>query len=306
MFEKMLFFIVVLVISVAFLFSAISTTVLAYGNTNDTVIIDVNVSSISQITLLPSTLTWVTVGAGTAGGHKNITVKNTGSLNLTQIYAYVDTLVKESTRPYGTGDPGKYSAGGVLTIRNETDNTYFYLGRIEWNWTQDIPNHNWGNVTSPIAWGYFRNLTDDYVWVLGNGTAGYCNNTTTQFAIEDNADVGTVATRTPDKATIALNGNDTNWTYFSVNRATSSLYQYCVAAYYDCSKIYIYKFDKRDGNLNESFAGCTGNADYLYSGSGAEGPLMPGSTIILKVDPWVPYGTPAGNLNTTTLTVVAT
>jgi hypothetical protein len=304
MFEKMLFFIVVLVISVVFLFSTISTTVLAYGNANDTVIIDVNVSSISQITLLPATLSWTGVGAGTAGGHKNITVKNTGSLNLTQIYAYVDTLVNESTRPYGSGDPGRYSAGGVLTIRNETDTTYFYLGRIQWNWTQDIPNHNWGNVTSPIAWGYFTNLTDDYVWVLGNGTAGYCNNTTTQFAIEDNADVGTVATRTPDKASITLNGNDTNWTYFSVNRATSSLYQYCVAAYYDCSKIYIYKFDKRNSNPN--FAGCSGNADYLYSGSGAEGPLMPGSTIILKVDPWVPYGTPAGNLNTTTLTVVAT
>ena len=304
MFEKMLFFIVVLVISVAFLFSAISTTVLAYGNTNATVIIDVNVSSISQITLLPSTLSWTGVGAGTAGGHKNITVKNTGSLNLTQIYAYVDTLVNESTRPYGTGDPGRYSAGGVLTIRNETDTTYFYLGRIEWNWTQDIPNHNWGNVTSPKAWGYFRNLTDDYVWVLGNGTAGYCNNTTTQFAIEDNADVGTVATRTPWSSSITLDGNDTNWTYFSVSRATSSLYQYCVAAYYDCSKIYIYKFDKRNSNPN--FAGCTGNANYLYDGSGAEGPLMPGSTIILKVNPWVPYGTPAGNLNTTTLTVIAT
>ena len=304
MHEKLLLFIVVLAISIAFLFSMISTKVLAYGSANDTVDIILNVSETSQITLLPLALSWTGVGAGLTGGHKNITVKNTGSLNLTQIYSYVDTLTDETTNPYGTGNPSKYAVGGVLTIRNETDPTYFYLGRIEWNWTQDIPNHDWSTVTNATAWGYFTNLTDDYVWVLGNGTDGYCNNTATQFAIEDDMDVGTMATRTPDKTTITLNGNDTNWTYFSVNRATSSLYRYCVASYYDCKKIYVYKFDKRNSNPN--FAVCTGNARYLYDGSGTEGPLMPGSTIILKVDPWIPYGTPAGDLITATLTLIAT
>jgi hypothetical protein len=303
--EKLLLFIIVLVISVAFLFSVISTTVIAYGNANDTVTIDVNVSSVSQITLFPDTLTWTNVDAGTNATPKNITLKNTGSLSLTDIYAYVGTLEDESLRPYGSGNPGKYSAGGVLVIRNETNTSvwpYYNLGRIEWNWTVDIPNHNWGNVTSPVAWGYFTNLTNDYVWVLGNGTNGFCNNTATQFAIEDHADVGTLGTRSPDKTTISPDDSDGNWTYFSINRTSSVLNHTCVAAYYDCSKIYIYKFDER--NSNPDFAKCA-NAAYLYNGGGTEGTLMPGDTIIFKVSPWVPHGTPSGDLNTTTLTVIA-
>jgi hypothetical protein len=297
--EKILFFVILLVVLIAIMFSATSQKVLAA--TNDTVTIDVNVSSISQITLLPDSLSWVLIGAGTEGGHKNITLKNTGSLNVSQIYAYVDTLTDESARPYGSSDPSLYAAGGVLTMRNETDTNYYFLGRIEWNWTQDIPNHVWSSVTSPIAWGYFRNTTNDYVWLVGNGTDGYCNNTATQFALEDDIDVGISVTRTPTTGSITNNANDTNWTYFSVLR-TPFNDRACVAVYYDCTKIYIYSWDKR---TSPNFDGCTA-ADYLYSGSGTENPLSPGSTIILKVNPWIPYGTPAGDLNTATLTVIAT
>lgn len=298
MFEKILFIIIVLVISIALLFPVASKIALAAPN--DTVTINVNISSISQIAIYPETLTWTLVGAGTEGGHKNITVKNTGSMNVTKIQGYVDTLTGEPARPYASSNATKYSAGGVLTIMNETEAKYFFIGRIEWNWTQDIPNHVW-TVTSPISWGYFRNTTNDYVWVLGNGTGGYCNNTATQFALEDDIDVGTAATRAPTTTSISLDGNDTNWTYFSVIRTPFNS-RSCVATYYDCSKIYIYAFDKRTSPDN--FNKC-GNSTYLYSGSGSENPLAPGATIILKVNPWIPYGTPAGDLNTATLTIEA-
>jgi len=305
--EKFLLFIVLLAIAVALMFPVASKKALAAPN--DTVTIDVNVSSVSQITVLPDSLSWTLVDAGTEGIHKNITIKNTGSLNITQIQGYVNTLDVETAIPYGGSDAAAYSSGGVLTIMNrtdanDTDAQYFFLGRIEWNWTQDIPNHNWTAVASPVAWGYFRNTTKDYVWLVGNGTNGYCNNSNTRFAIEDDYDLGTLATRTPTTTNIGTAGvpdaSDANWTYFSVTRAPF-YNRSCVAVYKDCSKIYIYAFDKR---TYPDFAAC-GNSVYLYDGSGDENPLAPGSTIILKVSPWIAYGTPAGDMSTTTLTIEA-
>lgn len=299
MFEKILVF-VFLAITVALLFSTVSTTVLAWENYT---YIDVNVSELSQITLSPVYLNWTSVITGTAGGPKNITVSNIGSVNVSQVYAYVDTLTDETTRPYGSSDSTKYAAGGVLTIRNETETKYYYLGRLEWNWTEDIASHNWGAVASPVAWGFFKNLTNSYVWVVGNGTptAGdptgiYCNNTLSEFAIEDDIDTGGIDTRYPDDTTITRNAGDANYSFFSVSRSTAPLYQFCVAVATNCQKIYIYNFDQR---TSPNFAGCT-EADHLYFGN-----LTPSDTIILKVDPWVPWGTPAGNLTQATLTVVA-
>jgi hypothetical protein len=270
---------------------------LAAYNTTD---IDINVSEFSQITLIPTYLNWTQIVAGTAGEHKNITVKNTGSVNVSQIYAYVDTITDEATRPYGSSDASKYAAGGVLTIRNETEAKYYYLGKLEWNWTEDISSHNWGAVTSPVSWGYFRNLTSSYVWLVGNGTPTvgdptgiYCNDTGSEFAIEDVVDTGDPTTRDPDDTTITRNSGDASYSFFSVSRNTAPLYLYCVAVSTNCQKIYIYDFDQRTG-----FATCT-EADHLYYGN-----LTPGDTIILKVDPWVPWGIPSGNLTRATLTVV--
>jgi hypothetical protein len=261
--------------------------VLAASNTTD---IDVNVSSFSQITLYPNYLNWTNIIAGTAGGHKNITVKNTGSVNVSSIYGWVDTLEDETTRPYGSDDPTSYAAGGVLTIMNETESKYFYLGRIEWNWTQDISSHDWSAVTSPISWGYFRNMSNDYVWVLGNGTAG-CNDSDAQFSYETDIDLGTIATRKPDNTfTLTKATYNESWSYVKITSGT--LADHCIAAYYDCQKVFIYKFDRRKG-----FDDC---GKFIYDTQ-----LAPGNTIILMVDAWVPRGIPAGNLTRATLTIEA-
>jgi hypothetical protein len=298
MFEKILFFIL-LIISVALMFSSVSTRVLAAENYTT---MDVNVTELSQITLHPTYLNWTQIIAGTRGGSKNITVKNTGSVNVSQIYAYVDTLTDEYERPYQSSNSTKYAAGGVVTIKNETDAKFYYLGKIEWNWTEDISSHNWIAVVNPVSWGYFRNLTNSYVWLVGNGTPPaadptgiYCNDTGTELAIEDDIDTGDPTTRYPDDTSITRNAGDANYGYFSVNRDTAPLYQHCVAVATNCQKIYIYNFDQR---TSPNFAGCT-EADHLYYGN-----LTSGDTIILKVDPWVPWGYPAGNLSQATLTVV--
>jgi hypothetical protein len=215
-------------------------------------------------------------------------------LNVSGIYAYIDTLDTEQARPYGSSDPTLFSAGGVITLMNETDTKYYFAGRIEWNWTQDIPNHDWGVVTSPIAWGYFRNTSNDYVWVLGNGTAGRCNESTAQFSVETEVDLGTSGTRTPDNTVTLTNSDDDteHWAYGSMT--SGPLAGHCVAAYHDCSKIYIYNFDKRS-----NFTDCS-NTDYLFDGN-----LTPGNTFIVRADAWVPNGYPAGYLNTSTLTIIA-
>jgi len=271
-------------------------TVLAFDNVTTTVTIDVNVTTLASITVWPITLNWTNVSTGQAGGLKYLTIKNAGSLNVSDIYAYVDTLTTEPVRPYGSISSKNYSAGGVIVIENETETKLYFAGRIEWNWTQDIPNHVWP-VTSPKAWGYFRNASNDYVWVVGNGTAGRCNESTAQFSIESDWDLGTTATRTPNNTVTlaASTGDPQNWGYNNQLFTGGPLAGHCVAVATDCTKVFIYHFDQRD-----SFIGCAGSS-YLQSAI-----LVPGYTMILTLDAWVPNGYPAGFLNTTTLTFVAT
>jgi hypothetical protein len=287
-------------ISVILLIFAVCITNIkpALADVNDNVTIDVNVSVTASITVLPDVLNWTSVISGTASTDtKNLTVKNTGSINVSNIYAYVDTLVTEPVRPYGLAYPKNYSAGGIIALKNETDPQFFLAGRIEWNWTQDIPNHDWTavDVVDAKAWGYFRNTSNEYVWVLGNGTDGFCNMSNTEFAIEDDRDIGTLATRTPDETSITLAGNDSTWAYFRVDRTTAPLNFSCVATYYDCTKIYLYNYDRR-----ANFSTCQ-SANNLFYGN-----LVPGYSFIVWVSPWVPLGYPAGYLNTTTLTFYAT
>jgi len=282
--------ILIIILLSLLIFTPTSLIVLAASNTTD---IDVNVSSFSQITLYPNYLNWTNIVAGTAGGHKNITVKNTGSVNVSAIYGWVDTLEDEATRPYGSSDSASYAAGGVLTLMNETLSKYFYLGRIEWNWTQDISSHDWSQVTSPIAWGYFRNMSNDYVWVLGNGTNGLCNNSGAQFSYETDIDLGTTSTRTPDNtfSLTTITAAPKEWAFAQIT--TGTLAGHCIAAFYNCQKVFIYNFDRRS-----NFTDC---GEYLYNDW-----LTPGGTIILRADAWVPRGIPAGNLTRATLTIEAT
>jgi hypothetical protein len=296
--KPLVFGIAFFVFFIFLLVGALITSTPVLADVNDTVTIDVNVSEAASIVVLPDSLNWSSVDTGQEGVVKQLNIKNAGSINVSQIYAYVDTLESEPSRPYGSAESTNFSAGGVIALENETDPGYFFAGRIEWNWTQDIPNHDWTAVddADAIAWGYLRNTSSDYVWVLGNGTAGRCNETSTEFAVEYQVDLGTTATRTPVATNINRDGGDGNWSYFSVNDASSPLDNYCVATYWDCSKIYIYHYDKR---TSPNFNTCN-NAGYLQ-----EDDLTPGYTIILNVGAWVPNGYPAGSLNTSIMTVYA-
>ncbi len=303
MIKKLIFALyAVLVIGALFAIPKLTRGVPAADNTT----ISVDVQSISEITLYPSTITWTGVGPGHAGGQVNLDIVNTGSKNVSQIYAYVSTLNNETSRPYGTDDASKYAATGVIVLKNETDSNIYFAGRLEWNWTEDISSadlSNVGGTNGPCdggpgncSWGWFRNTSYEYVWAVSNGTNGLCNNTGTQFGIEDDADDGTTSTRTPITTNINRDGGDSDYSYFSVNRATSPLYGSCVAVSTDCQKIYIYKYDKR---TSPNFNSCN-NVRYVHNNT-----LTPRETHTLTLDAYVPYGTPYGNLATGAIYVVA-
>lgn len=272
----------------------------AVAQTFDNVTVDVTIQAISEITVTPTYINFSVV-PGTASTPPNlIDIKNTGSLNVSLIHVYTDTLVDESTRPYGSPNTTNYAAGGVIVISNETNTSRYFAGRIEWNQTEDISNMVDTAVTSPVAWGFIRNASNEYNFLLGNGTPSigsnnaYCNGTGSQLAIDDDIDNGTVITRTPLTTLLQRDGGDLEWSYFSVNRVTSPIPHSCVAVYWNCQKVYIYKYDRRSG-----FNTCV-NSRFLQSDN-----LIPGDTHTMNLSVYVPFGIPSlpGQMNTSTVTI---
>jgi len=294
---KKLFFCFIVVLLISATFSVLSTTVLAADDI-DSATVDVSVNSVTQISVTPTTLGW-TLNPGSAGSATSLGVKNTGSQNVKDIYAYTNTLDVETSRPYGTGDPSKYAASGVIVFHNSSDANFYFAGRLEWNWTSDVSGKDLSNIsaTSRVAWGFYKNTSNDYFWALGNGTDGFCNNTGAVFAIESDPDTGVTSTRSPSLDDTHYDGGDAIWGYFSVNR-TGSLYQSCVAALYNCTKIYIYKYDKRTGT-GTNFATCS-NSTYIQRAN-----LVPGDIHTLTLNVYTPSGIPAGSLAQSQFTVYA-
>lgn len=272
----------------------------------DSITVDVSVQSATTIVIHPTSLTWTNVNPGSAGGWTSIDVKNRGSTNVTKLYAYVDTLTDETSNPTGSSDPSKYAAGGVITLRkNETGVTtheHYFVGRLEWNYTDRIELSTFPAGT--VAWGWFRNTTSEYVWSIKNGTAisgaGGCNSTGTSLRIESDNDVGTPTTRdTAGGNSVAgtLDATKPEWGIFSFS--SGPLNGYCVAAYRDCTKLYIYKYDYRSTG-NTQFDSCTNLATLNTTRW-----IGPSELQTINVDVWVPYGIPAGSLTQATLTMYA-
>jgi len=281
-----------------FVFGAVLYLSTAEAQTTRTITVEVSISGVSQITVVPTYLTFYGLTPGSFSAESKIDIINTGSNNVSQIFAYPDTLDDEAVRPYGIANSTYYAAGGVLVIRNETNLNRFWAGRIEWNSTEDISNMVKTAVTAPAAWGFFRNTSFEYNWLVGNDTApaGACNTTGVRFAIEDDVDNGTTASRTPTTTNIVQDGLDSNYVYFSIGATRTALPNHCVAVSADCSKIYVYKYDRRSG-----FSTCL-NSNYLQQFS-----LQPGQVHTMNISAWIPLGIPAtnGSLNRSTFTITA-
>jgi hypothetical protein len=284
---------------------AISATSVLAASYTDTSTIQVGITSTLQIDIYPSTLNWGSLAPGAEGAFKNLTIENTGSVNVTNMYAYMDTLTVESGDPWrnANGQPYavNFSAGGFLVMKNSTGGpgTYYYVGREVWNETQWIEGMT-NEVTSLKAWGWYRNATAGqsdstgrYLWELGNGTAGRCNETGSQFKIETGEDRPSSRQLDPAEEALYVTGNG-QWGIFNMT-GNGPLANQCIAAYYDCTKLYIYKWDYRS-----PFSSCD-NKWYVQAHE-----LYPGEKKYTTVEVWIPFGLPAGSTSNGVLTISVT
>ena len=268
------------------------------GFASDNTTISVIIQQLTEITVDPPSLSFSTPPCRQAG-QKLLDIRNTGSVNVSQIHAYVSTLDNETYRPYGMDNGTAYASTGLLVVQNETNSTIYWAGRLEWNWTEDISNKDMSNMGNGCtvagggncSWGFVRNSSYEYMWAVSNGTGGYCNTTGTELGLEPDEDNGTAASRTPEITSITRNSGDSGYSYFSVDRVGHLLEDHCVAVDWNCSKIYIYKYDKRTA-AGTNFNSCT-NSRFVQIGN-----MPPNDVHTLTLDVYAPCGIPDGDLST--------
>lgn len=271
-------------------------SVQALSNTTDTVVVNVSVNATAEIVVSPINFTWANLNPGeTDGTTHDFTIKNTGSYNVSKIRVSVNTPTVESTNPLPTGDAVKYAASGFLHIQNYTTTTPFYIaGRLEWNLSEKLADENWDltDITK-FGHGWYRNRTETFLWIVKNGSTGFCNSTTATFKIMNEPENATHENRDlVSGPTTSCNPtwNDDEWGIGSCSGGP--LNNYCVAAHVNCTKIYIYKYDT-------DFGTCTNGAYWR------EDILVPGTSTKGKVYASIPWGVPNGNTTDSVMTFTA-
>ncbi|MCK5333973.1 MAG: hypothetical protein KAJ24_05645, partial [Candidatus Aenigmarchaeota archaeon] len=245
--------------------------------------ITVNVSVVTQVTVLPTSLSWTALAPGTNGNIQNVSLSNTGTVNLSSFYASPNTITMEATNPLETGDPAAYAATGFMIVANETaDSPYFHLGRLEWNLSKALAGEIFPTLEPNWSHGWYRNSTgNEYLWLLMNGTDGTCNASSgVTFQIKTAPENSTNLKRdhTTEKTNDVCGGSYTgpsseeSWGVFTCGDTANPLNKYYVATYYDCSKIYIYYYDR-----TTTFPGST-NVPFLWNET-----VVPGKETFMKL-----------------------
>jgi len=259
-----------------------------------TVSINVNVSEVSQISVLPSYLEWIQVVPGNNKTDQTITVTNVGSTVLTNgVYGEVNSFA-EITNPWTGGTP---RAGSFLVIKNSTSSLYYFVNRLEWNDTSiagSVENKDANGVT----WGFFRNKTQKWLWEVDKDNNGECLNSTAgvgntaMIRIKTTAFDGTYNLATNMANGSSVGANTTEYSFWTF--ASGPLYDYCVALRKTCDAFMIYKWDK-----NSSWTAC-GSTLYLNN------TLQLTGSLTLTANVFVPSGTQSGNATASILTITAT
>ncbi|MBW6451791.1 MAG: hypothetical protein K0B02_03610 [DPANN group archaeon] len=262
------------------------------------VTVDINISAIGVLVVTPTTLSWSDMSPGSDGSVENIRIKNTGSINVSNIYLDTSTIVDEDKNPLLTASAINYSAAGFILVQNSTDTEYYHAGRLEWNLSTVLTDEvlDLGGSTEVFGHGWYRNATgNEYLWKVENGTNGLCNNTGTTFNIKNAPENITDVNRdlSTGLSTCGSVTAGTNWGTFACTDGPLS--GQCVATSTACDKIHIYKY-----NMASSFPACA-NAVYLM-----EDNLIPGAETFIDVFASIPMGMPSGDTAQGTLTITAT
>jgi hypothetical protein len=283
---------------------AVVPTLTLGQDASDNSTVTVTIQQLTEITVSPDSLSW-SLAPCDVGTQRFVDITNTGSKSVNLIHAYVDTLDNETSKPTGV-TASEYAASGIIMIQNQTNSSWHYAGRIEWNSTTDIANKDVSAVDSCVnpalsgncSYGFIKNTTFDYMWAIGNGSNSKCNETGAQLAIETDDDDGTASTRTP--LTSVVQGsvlNQPGWGFFTVEHPLLS--QSCVAVHWNCTYIYMYKYDRRSTDPND-FTNCAASSDVQV------GNLAPDITHTLTVNAFAPCGIAQGALAESNLYIEAT
>lgn len=269
---------------------------------NATVTVNINISSVGAIIVIPNSLSWTTGNLGSLSpasdsGVSYLIIKNVGSVNVSNIFMNASTIADESSNPLQTANASFFSAAGLVMVKNATDTSYSHAGRLEWNLSTILMNESVGDLTeiTKFSHGWYRNASgNEYLWTLKNGTNGFCNNSNTLFDIKLYPENQTNLNRdiTVDKAVCTHGAANANWGTFT---CTGPLLGQCIATASTCNKIYIYKYY----DSLADYPTC-GNSNYLRKGT-----IVPGDEAAFTVIASVPKGTPAGDAKTGTLTIMA-
>jgi uncharacterized protein (UPF0333 family) len=288
---------VLLVLALVLAIPAFTIPTVLSAETNDTITVNVTISAYAQITVLPTSITW-TQNPNTDGTTYNVTIKNTGSVNLSQIYVSSNTTGDETTNPIPAGVASEYSASGFIFIKNSTATAPYHVGRQEWNLSDVLSGEtlNLAGATEKWGHGWYKNVSSgNYLWKVENGTDGYCNDTNTVFKIKTLQENSTTQQRdlSSGLATESFGTAGVNWATFTFTDGPLS--GYCLATYKDCDRIFIYKYDQ-----SSAYPTCSA-VQYLRAGV-----LVPGVEASAWVFASVPQGIPAGETALSILTFVAT
>ena len=272
------------------------------ATTNDTIQVNVTISAKAEITVLPTSLNW-TLQPSQNGTVQTVIIKNTGSYNVSSLYATPSTLSDEATNPLGTGDASKYASAGFVLVRNTTNPTFYHLGRLEWNLSSLLSgeNLNLNPQTTRFGHGWYKTVGagsnwQNYLWKAENGSNGYCNNTGTTFVIKLDPENATQQNRdlSTGLATCSMESAGANWSIHTCSNGP--LVGHCVAVYVNCTKIYLFKYDDP---TDTNFPACT-NKDYLTNNT-----IVPADSYQIELMASVPEGVPAGQTAVGTVTITA-
>ncbi len=244
-------------------------------------------------------------------------LENIGSTNITNLWLNV---TQPTVRPFATGDSGKYDAANFIAAEINvspdggaiTQNAMSFIDRLEYNETRELVYLNLPANTK--SYGRLRSGHNEYFWALttaGTDCNGSANAVTFTIGTSphNQTQTGTIDLTSASVDTAVLggmyeSGYNANWTYstngagvISVDTPSSD---YCVAAYIDCSKVRIFRWNADAPGAGT--CGLSGNA-YTYNSTSTE--LLPGDSMAMNIEMRVPFGTALGDVKTGYLTVVA-
>lgn len=298
------------------LFSSTSPVGMVMAAPNDTTNVSVSIASEASVSVTPNLFNFSDMGLQTENfsdhSKLQLIIKNDGSTNISSVYANPDTLDSEQDNPLGSSNPEEYAAGRFLWIKNETSG-FYHAGTLTWNRTEEAggkPSGMQGLLSNTVSWGFYRNSTGDYLWELApnstnsgtkNGNWYFCNTSTTedpQLRIKNVTDDGSNRDMSASATTRTYDLTTKNGDWSETFVSNGPLKDHYVAANSDCTKAYVYRFDKP----NTFPTGNDNNRQYLVQPSKE---LSPGDEFNARVGAAIPDGIPAGTTNQTTLTIYA-